>query len=400
MLRRTDVVVIGAGQAGLAMSRCLTDAGLDHVVLERGRVGERWRTERWDSLRLLTPRWQTRLPGWRYQGPDPDGYMSVGETITHLDGYARSFAAPVETGVTVRLVAPSGGGYRVATNRGAWLADNVVIATGACDTPLVPEMAGRLAPRVRQLVPSSYRNPAALPEGGVLVVGASASGVQIAAELRRAGREVTLATGHHTRVPRRYRGRDIMRWLEATGILGEAAVSRRTPSLQLSAGGDVDLPALHALGVRLVGRAEAVDGERVRVAGDLAATSAAADARLERLLARIDAFIHTRGLDAGPATPFARAGLTAPADILDLRGVGTVVWATGYVRRYPWLAAPVLYSNGELRQEGGITPAPGLYTVGQPMQRTRKSTFIDGVGDDARIIASHIAGRSGRRAAA
>ena len=200
-MQRIDALVIGGGQAGLAMSRCLSDLGLDHVVLERGRIGERWRTERWDSLRLLTPNWQSRLPGFRYTGPDPHGYMTAAEVVRYFEQYARSFRAPVESGTSVLAVSEAPDGYRVTTDRSTWAARAVVIATGYCDVPARPAVARRMAPAVRQLVPAEYRRPQDLDEGGVLVVGASATGVQIADELLAAGREVTVAAGHHTDSP-------------------------------------------------------------------------------------------------------------------------------------------------------------------------------------------------------
>jgi putative flavoprotein involved in K+ transport len=406
-MRRTEAVVIGGGQAGLAMSRCLSDAGVDHVVLERGRVAERWRSERWDSLRLLTPNWQSRLPGFRYDGPDPDGYMTMAEVVDFLDRYARSFRAPVEKGTNVLALEASAGGYRVTTDRGLWEAPSVVIATGHCDTPLVPELASQLPDDLVQLVPSDYRNPRQLPEGGVLVVGASATGVQLADEIHASGRPVTLAVGRHTRLPRVYRGRDILWWLDAMGVLDEStddvadlAVSRRQPSLQLVGTPDqatLDLPALEARGVRLVGRALGADGSRVVLADDLLAQTVAADARLARLVQRIDIFAARTGMSAevGPPAPFRpfRWPREAPT-AMDLRaeGIRTVVWATGYGRRYPWLKVPVLDARGEIRHEGGLTPFPGLYVMGLYFLRRRKSSFIDGVGRDALDLTAHLAG--------
>jgi putative flavoprotein involved in K+ transport len=406
-MRRTEAVVIGGGQAGLAMSRCLAGSGVDHVVLERGRVAERWRSERWDSLRLLTPNWQTRLPGFRYQGPAPDGYMRMGEVVEFLERYARSFAAPVEEGTTVLSVEPADGGYRVQTDRGAWETASVVIATGHCDTPLVPGFAGALSDDVVQLVPSRYRHPEQLPAGGVLVVGASASGVQLADEIHASGRPVTLAVGRHTRLPRVYRGRDILWWLDAMGVFDESigdvydpAVSRSQPSLQIVGRPDratLDLPTLQARGVRLVGRASGVAGRRLLFADDLVAYTAAADARLARLIQRIDIFAARTGLDGevGPPEPF-RPFLwpdAGPTQI-DLRaeGIRSVVWATGYRRLYPWLKVPVLDARGEIRHEGGVTAFPGLYVIGLYFLRRRKSSFIDGVGRDAMELATHLAG--------
>jgi len=406
-MRRTEAVVIGGGQAGLAMSRCLAESDVDHVVLERGRVAERWRSERWDSLRLLTPNWQSRLPGFRYQGPDPDGYMRVGEVVDFLERYARSFAAPVEEGTTVLSVEAVEGGYRVETDRGAWQSASVVIATGHCDTPLVPAFAASLAADVVQLAPSQYRHPDQLPAGGVLVVGASASGVQLADEIHASGRPVTLAVGRHTRLPRVYRGRDILWWLDAMGVFDESvedvfdpAVSRSQPSLQLVDRSDratLDLPALRDRGVRLAGRATGADGGRVLFADDLVAYTAAADARLARLVQRIDIFAARTGLDAdvGPPEPF-RPFLwpdPGPAEV-DVRaeGIRSVVWATGFRRLYPWLKVPVLDGRGEIRHEGGVTAFPGLYVLGLYFLRRRKSSFIDGVGRDAMELAAHLAG--------
>jgi putative flavoprotein involved in K+ transport len=414
-MKRVHTIVIGAGQAGLAMSRCLRERGVEHVVLERGRVAERWRCERWDSLRLLTPNWQSRLPGHRYSGPDPDGYMTRPEVVAYLGGYARSFAAPVEEGTAVLSVERGGPEYRVVTDRGPWKARNVVIATGYCDVPFVPSLAAQLPPGVVQVVPTRYRRPADLPEGGVLVVGASATGVQLADEIHASGRPVTLAVSRHTRLPRVYRGRDILWWLDAMGVFDETAervfdieASRRQPSLQLVGRPDhatLDLPLLERRGVRLVGRALSVAGATVSLADDLVAHTAAADVRLARLLSRIDDFVASTGLSraVGEAEPFQPFLWPAPAPAsIDLRseGIRTVVWATGFRRRYPWLEVPVLDERGELRHDGGVTPAPGLYVLGLAFQRRRKSSFIDGVGDDARELADRIAGAGQRRAVA
>jgi len=408
-MRRTNTLIIGGGQAGLAMSRCLMERGIGHVVLERGHVGERWRSERWDSLRLLTPNWQTRLPGWSYSGSDPEGFMTREDVIDYLDAYARSFHAPVEEGVTVTSVDKDETGYRVETDQGAWRAGNVVIATGNCDLPFVPAFAKELPEDVAQVAPSSYRNPAQLPRGGVLVVGASATGIQLAEEIHLSGRPVTLAVGRHTRLPRRYRGRDIQHWLDAIGVWDETPRdvhdiehSRREPSLQLvgSAGHrSLDLGILQEAGVRLVGRAVGVEGNRIVLAGDLASSIASADARLARLLRRIDAHIDRRGIpvEARPADPV--RAIAAPADpaSLDLAraGIRSVVWATGYRRSYPWLRVDVLDERGEIRHDGGITAAPGLYVLGLQFLRTRKSSFIDGVGADAAFLADHIGARLG-----
>jgi len=413
-MRRTDTVIVGGGQAGLAMSRCLAERGIENVVIERGRVGERWRSERWDSLRLLTPNWQSRLPGWRYQGSDNDGYMTMPEVVSFLEDYARSFAAPIEEGTSVVEVERADSGYRVTASRGVWQARNVVVATGQCDLPHVPAVASRLPGRIVQTVPSRYRNPGQLPEGGVLVVGASASGIQLADELERSGRPVTIAVGRHTRLPRTYRGRDIMWWLELMGVLGERAesvfdleISRRQPSLQLVGHPDrrtLDLPGLQARGVRLVGRVVGADGDRLSLADDLVVHTVAADVKLAKLTARIDRFVEDEGLaghvgDAEPFNPFFWPA-DAPGELdLERAGISSVVWATGYRRRYPWLRVPVLDSDGEIRHRGGVTDAAGLYVLGLQFLRRRNSNFIDGVGRDAEELALHIAERSWRQPA-
>jgi putative flavoprotein involved in K+ transport len=403
--RHTDVIVIGAGQAGLAMSRVLTARGIDHRVLERGRIAERWRSERWDSLRLLTPNWCARLPGWRYRGDNPDGFMTMPEVTRYFEDYAHSFCAPVLTGVTVTEVAPQGAHWRVATDHGDWTARAVVIATGHCDVPCVPGMARSLPAGIRQFTPSDYRNPDQLPVGGVLIVGASASGAQIAHEIRAAGRSVTLSVGKHTRLPRTYRGRDIFWWLERTGMLDEhidrvpdPEGARAQPSLQLV--GDpcrrsIDLGTLAASGVRLVGRARGAGYYRMHFAGDLAGTTAAAERKLIRLRARFDRFAEASGLDAelDAPDPDAPVLLSSRPETIDLvaEGIRTVIWATGYRRDYRWLKAPALGPDGEIVHRGGVTRLPGLYVLGLRFQRVRKSSFIDGVGDDAEAIAPHLA---------
>ena len=296
----TDVAVIGAGQAGLAMSRCLSGRGIDHVVFERGQVGARWQSHAWDSLRLLTPNWLNGLPGSPYQGDDPDGFMRRGEFLARLQGYAAGCAAPVMPQTDVLSVLHERGAFLVSTSGGSWRARAVVVATGHCDVPFIPAVARSLSRRVLNLHSSQYRSPLGIPEGGVLVVGASASGVQIADELRRGGREVTLAVGRHTRAPRMWRGHDIFWWMERAGILGErtrdlpdADAARRQPALQLAGRPDrsnVDLCTLQAMGVRLAGRVVAAMGDRIAFADDLPAAVTLAQAKLERLLARIDAF--------------------------------------------------------------------------------------------------------------
>lgn len=415
-MRRTDIVIVGGGQAGLAMSRCLSDLGISHVVLERGRVAERWRSERWDSLRLLTPNWMTRLPGFRYDGPDPDGFMTAGELVAFFESYARSFpsAVDVETDTSVEAVEaiPGDDGFLVTTTRGVWRTRNVVLATGYSDRPLVPAMANRLDGGVHQVVPGLYRNPATLPAGGVLIVGASATGIQLADEIQASGRQVVLSTGQHIRVPRRYRGRDIMWWLDRAGILDETEesvydveTSRQAPSFQLVGRSDhatLDLERLRRAGVLIVGRLLSIDGHRLHLDDDLVKTTVAADAKLASLLSRLDRAADDTALgglvdEREPFEPLWPSFVRAPTDLhLRSAGIDTVIWATGYRRDYSWLKIPLLDVRGELLHHGGITPRAGVYALGLPFQRTRKSTFIDGVGPDARVLAKHIAERVGQ----
>ncbi|MGE0802674.1 MAG: NAD(P)-binding domain-containing protein, partial [Lautropia sp.] len=291
--RAVDVVVVGAGHNGLAMSRELGQRALEHVVLERGEVANAWRTERWDGLRLLTPNWLCRLPGWHYQGPDANGYMSAAEVADLVSRYAAALSAPVLAQTTVTRVEPHGGGYRVVTDRGDWLCRAVVLASGAFNLPVVPRVAEGVPGSVQQLCARTYRNPAQLAEGGVLVVGGSATGVQLAQEIQRSGRRVTLAVGEHVRMPRVYRGRDIQWWMLASGLLDQRIEemddpvrARRVPSPQLvgSPGRvSLDINALRAQGVEVVGRLAGVRDGTALFSGSLRNVCALADLKLGRL---------------------------------------------------------------------------------------------------------------------
>ena len=409
-MRKTDVIIIGGGQAGLAMSRSLALRNIDHVVLERGRIGERWYSERWRSLRLLTTSAMSALPGLPHDGNDRDAFMPACAFAAYLDRYARTMNSPIMNGVEVTEVEPAVGGYRVSTTAGEWRSRAVVVATGACETPFRPAMAQALATSILQVSPTDYWEPDQLPEGGVLVVGASSTGAQLAEEIHESGRPVTLAVGDHTRVPRRYRGRDIYAWMETAGILDDPALeggnldaARRQPSLQLVGrpdNRDLDLGVLVRLGVRLVGRLTAIDGGIAKFADDLDRTTKASHVRMLRILDRIDGCIGDRGLEALIADPAVRIPVLAdggsPALDLEKGGVRSVVWATGYVRRYPWLKAPVLDHRGEIVHRGGVTPLTGLYVIGLTFLRRRRSSFIDGCGLDAEDLAPVVEARLGR----
>ena len=373
----TTTVIVGAGHCGLAMSRCLAARSVDHVVLERGQVAESWRTQRWDSLRLLTPNWMTRLPGYAYCGADPDGYLSARQVVAMLADYAGASAAPVRTGVTVTSVRAAGGRYVVRTDQGSWHAPTVVLACGAAAVPAVPGLAGLVPAGITQVTPAGYRNPGELPEGGVLVIGASASGIQLADELHRSGRPVTLAVGEHVRMPRTYRGRDILWWLDACGVLDQRydevddlARARNVPSMQLvgSAGRTVDLNALGSAGVRLVGRLAGIAGGVAQFSGSLPNVCALADLKLGRLLNTIDAWAGSAGERFAPTVVRAGAAGPGPAIRPDRRDrVGDGIPARPVLAGGPG-AGPEGPGHSRRRRDGVPGPVPDRHAVPAPPQ--------------------------------
>jgi putative flavoprotein involved in K+ transport len=374
-------------------------------VLERGEVANSWRRERWDSLRLLTPNWQSRLPGLRYEGPEPDGYMTLGEVTEFIERFAAASRAPVRTGTNVTSVRRTDDGYHVRTTCGEFRCRTVVIASGACNQPSVPQFSGGVPASVEQLTPFGYRDPAQLPDGGVLVVGASATGVQLAAELRRSGRPVTLSVGEHVRLPRTYRGRDVLWWMDASGVwdqrydeVEDLTRARRLPSPQLVGTPErttLDLNALAAMGVELVGRWAAVRDGRALLSGGLRNVFSLADLKMERLLDAFDEWAKSSGCDAevGPPERFAATRVPESTRLqFDLRSgeIRAIVWATGFRPDYGWLDVPVVDAKGQLNHEGGVVGSPGLYALGLPVLRRRKSTFIYGIEDDAREVIDHL----------
>jgi putative flavoprotein involved in K+ transport len=402
----TTTVVIGAGHAGLAVSQFLSARSIDHVVIERGEVANTWRTERWDSLRLLTPNWQSRLPGLHYDGDDPDGFMTMPEVVAFIERYARHVGAPVHGGTTVTSVRRSDGGYEVATDQGPWETRAVVLATGGFNRARVPAVAGAVPASITQVTPIDYRHPGQLPDGRVLVVGAAATGVQIADEVHRSGRPVILAVGGHVRMPRVYRGRDIQWWMDRTGLLDERydevddlVRARAVPSPQLVGTpqrATLDLNALTDIGVQLVGRLAGVAGGKAQLSGSLRNQCTLADLKLGRLLDTIDEWQREHGIgEADPPQRFAPTRVVdSPPLTLDLGAdIHTIIWATGYVPDYSWLDVDVLDRKGRLRHDGGVViDSPGMYRIGLNFLRRRKSSFIHGAEDDARELVDHLTG--------
>ena len=406
-MRTTAAVVIGAGQSGLAASYFLSARSIDHVVLERGEAANSWRTERWDSLRLLTPNWKTSLPGFPYDGDDPDGYMTMPEVADFIGRYAELTNPPLETLTTVLSVRKDGEGYEVVTDRGTWRCRSVVMASGGFNLPKVPPAAAALPDAVTSVNPLDYRRPSDLLEGGVLVVGASATGIQVAEEIHRSGRPVTISVGEHVRMPRMYRGKDIHWWLDEVGLSDErfdevddVVRARRVPSPQLVGTQErktVDLNALTDMGVKMVGRLAAVRDGKALFSGGLRNKCKRADLKMNRLLATVDEWVAERGLE-GEFDPPARYEPTrveqSPPLSLDLEGgeIRTVFWATGYRPDYSWLDVPVLDHKGRLRHDGGVVASsPGMYRIGLTFLRRRKSSFIHGAEDDARELVDHLA---------
>lgn len=399
----TEVVVVGAGQAGVAMSEHLTQAGVTHVVLERDRIAERWRTGRWDSLVANGPAWHDRFPGQEIPGVHPDGFASKDDMAEYFTAYSEHFDAPIRTGVDVRSVSrvESGPGFHVTTSHGELRARFVVAATGPFQTPVIPPLVSRDLIG-HQIHSSAYRRPSQLPEGGVLVVGAGSSGVQIAEELRRSGRDVHLSVGPHDRPPRRYRERDFVWWLGVLGKWDEAAPEgggdHRTIAVSGARGGrTVDFRDLAAQGITLVGRTQDCHGGRIHIADDLADNIRRGDQNLLSLLDEADAYVERNGLDL-PVEPSARDlgplpedALTPVADI-DVRtaGITSIIWATGYGRDDEWLQVDAFDSSSRPSHTRGISTEPGVYFLGLPWQSRRGSSFIWGVWHDAKYIADHI----------
>ncbi|MFM0591652.1 flavin-containing monooxygenase [Paraburkholderia dilworthii] len=399
-----DTLVVGAGQAGVAMSEHLSKLGVPHLVLERDRIAERWRTGRWDSLVANGPAWHDRFPGLEFDDLDPDAFAPKERVADYFEAYARKFNAPIRTGVEVTSVARHAGrpGFAVETSIGVIEASRVVVATGPFQRPVIPPIAPQ-TDTLTQIHSADYRNPQQLPEGGVLVVGAGSSGVQIADELQRAERQVYLSVGPHDRPPRAYRNRDFCWWL---GVLGEwdkeaARPGKEHVTIAVSGargGHTVDFRALAHQGVTLVGLTKTFDDARVTFEADLTTNLARGDENYLSLLDAADAYITRNGLDL-PEEPEARRTFADPACVsdpileLDLAaaGVTSIVWATGYAVDYDWLHVNAFDAKGKPQHQRGVSSEPGVYFLGLPWLSRRGSTFIWGVWHDAKHIADHIA---------
>lgn len=408
---KIDTLVVGAGQAGVAMSEHLSNNDVPHLVLERERIAERWRTGRWDSLVANGPAWHDRFPNLEFTDTDPDGFAPKERIADYMNDYAEMIKAPIRTGVEVtkaeRLEGRSG--FRIETSDGVIEAQNIVAATGAFQHPVVPPVVPKDADVV-QMHSFDYRNPEQLAEGAVLVVGAGSSGAQIADELQRAGKKVYLSVGPHDRPPRAYRGRDFCWWLGVLGLWDVAAMAPGTEHVTISVSGayggnTMDFRRLAAEGVTLVGLTQSFKDGTLTFAPDLAQNIASGDASYLSMLDAADAYVARNGIDL-PEEPEARAAfadpkcLTSPLRELDLAaaGVTTILWATGFRQDFSWLEVEAFDAEGKPAHQRGVSSEPGVYFLGLPWQSRRGSTFIWGVWHDAKHVADQIANQRKYRA--
>jgi putative flavoprotein involved in K+ transport len=411
MTERVEVVIIGGGQAGLALSYYLTQQGRTHLVLEQGQVGETWRSQRWDSFTLNTPNWMTQLPGFPYRGDDPDGFLPREDIVAYLEQYAASFNSPLQCGVRVTAIQqqPGGDGYFVEAEEMTFAARNVVLATGAFPKPKLPTASTTLPVNICQLHTSEYRNPQLLPSGAVLVVGTGQSGCQIAEELHEGGRQVYLSTSSCGRIPRRYRGKDSTWWLTRMGFFDRTLDQLPSPTAKFACnphvsgnygGHDINLRQFARQGMILLGHVQAVQGKQIILAPDLEENLARADAFAAQITQGIDEYITKTGMEVEANRTTAEApsnGSTSTKAILTLdlqsAGINTIIWASGYKLDFGWVQPPVFDQAGSPIHQRGVTASRGLYFLGLHWLYKTKSALLYGIGEDAAFIASAIADR-------
>lgn len=407
-MEQIETVVVGGGQAGLSLSYHLARLNRPHVVLERGQIGQSWRSERWDSLMFQFPNWSIRLAGYGYQSDDPNGFVHKGEVVRFLEDYARLTKAPIRCGVRVAAVRqrPQSPRFLVETSDGTFESDNVVAATGAFHDPLIPSVHAELPKSIVQVHSSAYRNPQQLPQGAVLVVGSGASGVQIAQELNESGRKIYLSIGRYRRTPRKYRGRDIYWWFGALNIWDRSIeqypdLKRGSVFTVSGAGGgrDMDLRRFADDGITLLGRVREISHARITFADDLEQSLALGEAWFADLRGQMDDYARQRGLDlpeeTAPERPPSHDAGRDPTLELDAAaaGIATVIWATGFRYNFNWVKVPVLGPSGEPLQQRGVSPCPGFYFLGLRRMFNLRSNLFEGVGDDAAYIAKHVNAR-------
>jgi putative flavoprotein involved in K+ transport len=405
---QVETVIVGGGQAGLSLSYHLKRLGRPHIILERGRIGESWRSERWDSLMFQFPNWAIRLPGYGYQTDDPNGFVHKDEVVRFLEDYARRIEAPVRCGVTVHAVRQHGSvGFLVDTSIGAFDADNVVAATGSFHDPLIPPEHAELPESIVRLHSSAYRNSRQLPSGGVLVVGGGASGVQIAQELNESGRKVYLSIGRYRRTPRSYRGRDLYWWFGALNIWDRSVEQypdlKRGPLFIVSGvggGRDVNLRRFPDEGITLLGRTSAIRAGKITFADDLEHTLAQGEDWFAELRVQMDEYARVNGLDLPeePATEKLSQPTAPPIVELDVgdAGISAVIWASGFRYNFDWVNVPAIGPSGEPLQQRGVSPCPGFFFLGLRRMFNLRSNLFEGVGEDANYIADHIRARACR----
>ncbi|HHI70916.1 MAG TPA: FAD-dependent oxidoreductase [Rhodobacteraceae bacterium] len=407
-VEKTDTLIVGGGQAGIAMSEHLSNNRIPHIVLERNRIAERWRSERWDSLVANGPAWHDRFPGLEFTDDHPDSFVPKERVADYFVAYAEMINAPIRCGVDVRKVQRNEGrpGFRIETSQGVFEARNIVAATGAFQHPVIPAIVPKET-GIFQIHSSSYRNPDQLPKGAVLVVGAGSSGVQIADELLRTGKDVFLSVGPHDRPPRQYRGRDFVWWLGVLGKWDAAAMEPGTEHVTIAVSGayggkTIDFRRLAARGMTLVGRTESFDNGMLKFAADLAQNIRQGDASYLSMLDEADEYIARNGLDL-PEEPRAHDFAPDPECMtnpirelnIDKAGIRTIIWATGFSQDYDWLQVNAFDHTGKPRHQRGVSAEPGVYFLGLPWQSRRGSSFIWGVWHDAKYIADHIATQRG-----